>query len=76
MQVNPLDDEEMLLVQTVWDLVPARMHWPDYDTLDRLLYREHGKRTSTQSLRASQPTCCAEDGHRAVRGRWVVVSSC
>lgn len=63
-QVNPLDDEEvLLLLQIVWDLVPERMHWPNYDTVDRLLYREHGvedvdaiiARIPTDLLRGGRP---------------------
>ena len=50
-------------MQTVWDLVPERMHWPDYDTVDRLLYREHGiedidaiiARIPTDLLRGGRP---------------------
>lgn len=37
-----LDDHEaVLLLQTIWDLIPERMRWPNYSTVDRLMHRDH-----------------------------------
>jgi serine/threonine-protein kinase len=38
---RPADSEVAWLLQAVWDLVDRAEHWPAYQTLDRLLYRQH-----------------------------------
>jgi len=41
-QPSLLDDDAVLLLRTIWDLLPESMDWPDYATVDRLLHRQHG----------------------------------